>query len=74
MSSTTPETNVDAGAPADERASGFSLDIEEKIHRRRVPRTGSAGCGPVTRGPPSVLGLVVLAIIFSQVSDRFLSR
>lgn len=68
-------TNVDAGAlPESDRASSFSLDVEE----RSIPqafkdwtikiRTGDPGA------LPSVLGLVVLALIFMQVSDRFLSK
>ena len=73
MSSTTPETNVDAGALPTEQASGFSLDVEEKTISDAFTgwigklRTGDPGA------LPSVLGLVVLAVIFSQVSDQFLS-
>jgi D-xylose transport system permease protein len=73
MTSHTPETNVDAGSlPTPDRASEFSLDVEEKnigqAFRDWVGklRTGDPGA------LPSVLGLVVLAIIFSQVSDAFL--
>jgi D-xylose transport system permease protein len=57
-----------------ERAAAFSLDVE----RQTIPgslrsyvdklRTGNPG------SLPSVLGLVVLMIIFSQVSSRFLSK
>jgi D-xylose transport system permease protein len=75
MSSSTPETNVDAGTlPTAERASGFSLDVEERSIGDAVRgwvgklRTGDPGA------LPSVLGLVVLAVIFMQVSDRFLTR
>jgi len=73
MSSHTPETNVSAGTlPTDERGS-FSLDVEERsigdAFRDWVGkiRTGDPGA------LPSVLGLIVLALIFSQVSSRFLS-
>jgi D-xylose transport system permease protein len=73
MSSSTPETNVDAGALPSEPDEGFALDIEEKsigdAFRGWIGklRTGDPGA------LPSVLGLIVLAVIFSQVSDRFLS-
>jgi D-xylose transport system permease protein len=73
MSSSTPETNVDAGALPTEPDSGFALDIEEKSIGDAVRewigklRTGDPGA------LPAILGLVVLAVIFSQVSDRFLS-
>ncbi len=73
MTSSTPETNVDAGALPTERASGFSLDVEEKTISNAFTgwigklRTGDPGA------LPSVLGLIVLAVIFSQVSDKFLS-
>jgi D-xylose transport system permease protein len=75
MTSNAPETNVDAGTlPATDRAGEFSLDIEERSIRDAVIgwfnkiRTGDPGA------LPSVLGLVVLALIFMQVSDRFLSE
>jgi D-xylose transport system permease protein len=75
MSSHTPETNVSAGTlPADDRPSEFSLDVEERSIRDSVTgwvnrlRTGDPGA------LPSVLGLIVLALIFMQVSDRFLSE
>jgi D-xylose transport system permease protein len=73
MTSSTPETNVEAGALPTERASGFSLDVEEKTISNAFTgwigklRTGDPGA------LPSVLGLIVLGLIFSQVSDRFLS-
>ncbi|WP_028651277.1 sugar ABC transporter permease [Nocardioides halotolerans] len=73
MSSTTPETNVEAGALPAAPDGGFALDVEEKSIGDAVRgwvgklRTGDPGA------LPSVLGLVVLGIIFSQVSDRFLS-
>jgi D-xylose transport system permease protein len=69
------ETAVAAGTlPRSERASSFSLDVEE----RSIPeafqswlirlRTGDPGA------LPSIVGIVVLAIIFNQVSPRFLSK
>ena len=73
MTSSTPETNVDADALPKAPDSGFALDIEEKsigdAFRGWIGklRTGDPGA------LPSVLGLIVLAIIFSQVSGRFLS-
>jgi D-xylose transport system permease protein len=73
MSTNTPETDVTAGSRPGDRASAFSLDVEE----RTIPdafrgwiyrlRTGDPGA------LPSVLGLVILAIIFNQVSGRFIS-
>lgn len=73
MSSTTPETNVDAGALPSEPDAGFALDIEEKS----IGDAFSGWIGKLRTGDPgalpSVLGLIVLAVIFSQVSDRFLS-
>ncbi len=70
----TSETNVDSGTqPTGDRASAFSLDIEERSVRDALRdwvtklRTGDPGA------LPSVLGLIVLAVIFMQVSDRFLS-
>jgi D-xylose transport system permease protein len=72
MSTNTPET-VEAGKQP-ERSGEFSLDIEERS-------IGDAGKGWVNRlrsgdpgALPSVLGLFVLALIFMQVSDKFLSR
>jgi len=69
------QTAVDAGnLPRPERASGFSLDVEERSIRDAFNdwfgrlRTGDPGA------LPSVLGLVILAVIFMQVSDRFLSK
>jgi D-xylose transport system permease protein len=57
------------------RPSGdFSLDVE----RRTVVSSFHSYVGRLRSGDPgalpSVLGLVVLAVIFSQVSDRFISR
>jgi D-xylose transport system permease protein len=67
MSTESPETT------SPERASSFSLDIEERSISDAVRswvirlRTGDPGA------LPSVVGLIVLAIIFQQVSSRFLS-
>jgi D-xylose transport system permease protein len=73
MSSSTPETNVDADSLPTERASGFSLDVEEKnigqAVRDWVIRLRSGQPGAL----PSVVGLVVLAAIFNQVSGAFLT-
>ena len=74
MSSQPPETSVSAGTlPADDRPSGFSLDVEE----RSIGDAFKGWVGKLRTGDPgalpSVLGLVVLALIFMQVSDRFLS-
>src|SRR3954451_10162772 len=73
MSSSTPETNVDAGTLPTERASGFSLDVEEKnigqAVRDWVIRLRSGQPGAL----PSVVGLIVLAAIFNQVSGAFLT-
>ncbi len=71
MTSSTPEAG-DAARPT-ERAGAFSLDVEEKTISNAFTgwvgklRTGDPGA------LPSVLGLIVLAVIFSQVSDKFLS-
>jgi D-xylose transport system permease protein len=74
MSTQPPETNVSAGTlPTEERAGEFSLDVEERSIGDAFTgwvnklRTGDPGA------LPSVLGLIVLALIFMQVSDRFLS-
>jgi D-xylose transport system permease protein len=74
MSSQPPETNVSAGTlPTDDRPSAFSLDVEE----RSIGDAFNGWVGKIRTGDPgalpSVLGLVVLALIFMQVSDRFLS-
>ncbi|MFL6159632.1 MAG: sugar ABC transporter permease [Marmoricola sp.] len=75
MSDQVGSTNVDAGTlPTPERASSFSLDIEERSIKDAfsdwVSRLRSGDPGAL----PSVLGLVLLGIIFMQVSDRFLSK
>jgi D-xylose transport system permease protein len=73
MSTNTPETPVATGA-APERPGDFSLDIEERsigdAVKGWVNRLRSGDPGAL----PSVLGLVVLGIIFMQVSDQFLSK
>jgi D-xylose transport system permease protein len=69
-------TQTGAGAPGGagrtpERASAFSLDIEERSIRDALRdyvykiRSGDPGA------LPSILGLIILTIIFSQVSGRF---
>jgi len=70
--SDTSDATRDAGS---DRAPGsFSLDIERRTLAQGVSsywtriRSGEPGA------LPSVLGLVVLAVIFSQVSGRFFSR
>jgi D-xylose transport system permease protein len=59
---------------AGERASSFSLDIE----RRTIPDAIKGYIGRLRTGDPgalpSVLGLIVLGAIFSQVSSRFLGE
>jgi D-xylose transport system permease protein len=68
------QTEISESAPSGSpRAGSFSLDVE----RRTIPdalrdyffrlRTGEPGA------LPAVLGIVVLVVIFSQVSDRFLT-
>jgi D-xylose transport system permease protein len=75
MSTDTPQTSVSAGTlPPSDRPGGFSLDVEERSIAQAVRdwvirlRTGDPGA------LPSVLGLVVLVVIFSQVSDQFLTK
>jgi len=75
MSTNTPETNVEPGKPSGaERAGAFSLDVEE----RSIPEALKGWVNRLRGGDPgalpSVLGLVVLALIFMQVSDQFLSK
>src|SRR3954464_9802910 len=73
-----PPKASDTAAAADRSGSGrpageFSLDVE----RRTVPSAIRAYFNRLRSGDPgalpSVLGLIVLAAIFSRVSDRFLS-
>ncbi|RLV49324.1 ABC transporter permease [Nocardioides mangrovicus] len=69
------KTNVEAGTlPQDDRPSEFSLDVEERSIADGVRswvinlRSGNPGA------LPSVLGLVVLGLIFMQVSSQFLTK
>ncbi|HET6876712.1 MAG TPA: ABC transporter permease [Jatrophihabitans sp.] len=59
---------------AGDRPSSFSLDVERRsiadAARQYVGRLRSGEPGAL----PSVLGIAVLAIIFSQVSSRFISK
>jgi D-xylose transport system permease protein len=71
-SSKTDTTSADDAPPA--RAGSFSLDIERRTiqeglrsYTNRI-RSGEPG------SLPSILGLIVLALIFSQVSSRFLGK
>jgi D-xylose transport system permease protein len=74
MSDKAPETSAAAGTVPGDRASAFSLDIEERSIADAFSgwlirlRTGDPGA------LPAVLGLVILAVIFNQVSDRFLTK
>ncbi len=74
MTSQTTTSDDGAAAPAGRPAGAFALDVE----RRTVPNAIRAYFNRLRSGEPgalpAVLGLVVLAAIFSQVSDRFLSR
>lgn len=60
--------------PATQQRGGFSLDVEERsignAFRDWIGRLRSGDPGAL----PSVLGLVVLTLIFMQVSDKFLGR
>ena len=71
---TTVDTTKKPDQPQPERAGSFSLDVE----RRSIPRAFTDYFNRITTGDPgalpSVLGLIVLALIFSQVSSRFLSQ
>jgi D-xylose transport system permease protein len=71
-------TQTGAGAPGGagrtpERASSFSLDIEERsisdAIRDYIYKVRSGDPGAL----PSILGLIILGLIFMQVSDRFLT-
>jgi D-xylose transport system permease protein len=70
-----PAVDVTRGGPASstERASGFSLDVDRRgigdAFRGYWDKIRSGDPGAL----PSILGLVILALIFSQVSNRFLS-
>jgi D-xylose transport system permease protein len=69
-----PAATMGAGVPdGPGRPSSFALDIDRRGIREAVRgyvykvRSGDPGA------LPSILGLVILALIFSQVSDRFIS-
>jgi D-xylose transport system permease protein len=70
----TPDTGGSASAAEHDRPSSFSLDAEQRTiavaMRNYWNRIRSGDPGAL----PAVLGLVVLAIIFSQVSNKFLTR
>ena len=74
MTSQTPATASSPSAPGPERSGSFQLDVE----RRSVAQALRGYTDRVRSGDPgalpSVLGVVVLLLVFSQVSDRFLSR
>jgi D-xylose transport system permease protein len=73
---TSPQSGTASGteAPADDEHRGFSLDVE----RRTIGQSLTSYVNRIRSGEPgalpSVLGLVVLAVIFSQVSSRFLGK
>jgi len=73
MSTNTPRPALDKPSLSG-RAGGFSLDVEERsiggALRGWVDKLRSGDPGAL----PSVLGLIVLGAIFSQVSGRFLSK
>ena len=70
----------DHGHAADGAAPGRDRAGEQLLARRRAPRPSATPCGAgsdrLRSGDPgalpSVLGLLVLGVIFSQVSARFL--
>jgi D-xylose transport system permease protein len=68
-----PAATPPARGASSERASSFSLDVD----RRNVPDAVREYVGRLRSGEPgalpAVLGLVVLGIMFSFVSDRFFS-
>jgi D-xylose transport system permease protein len=74
MSDRAPETTAAAPQPRGDRSSAFSLDVEERsirdAFRDWVTRLRTGDPGAV----PSVLGLIILAVIFQQVSSRFTSQ
>lgn len=71
---TTTDLTKKPDDPQPQRAGSFALDVE----RRSIPQAFIDYFNRITAGDPgalpSVLGLVVLALIFSQVSSRFLSQ
>jgi D-xylose transport system permease protein len=74
MSTNNPEAESTATKrPAGDRSEAFSLDIEERS-------IGDAFSGWITKlrtgdpgALPSILGLIILAIVFQQVSSHFIS-
>jgi D-xylose transport system permease protein len=72
MSTNNPEATTPK-RPAGDRAEAFSLDVEERSIGDAFRgwliklRTGDPGA------LPSILGLIILAIVFQQVSSHFLS-
>lgn len=72
--SVTSETTPSAPGADGERASSFSLDVE----RQTIGGALRSYVGKVRSGDPgalpSIMGLVVLVVIFAQVSDRFLTK
>jgi len=73
MSTNTPETAPTGTRPGD-RAGAFSLDVEE----RTIPDAVREWIGRLRTGDPgalpSILGLVILGVIFASLSDRFLTK
>jgi D-xylose transport system permease protein len=73
MTTEHPDLTKTVDAPSPGQGSSFSLDIERRTVATAVRgywgrlRSGDPG------GLPSALGLIVLAVIFSQVSGRFLT-
>ncbi len=74
MASNDTQTGTPAGTSVPSGSGGFALDVERRTilggmhsYVNRI-RTGDPGA------LPSVLGLVVLGFIFSQVSSRFLGK
>jgi D-xylose transport system permease protein len=72
--SDSPETTTSADGSSTERASSFSLDVEERsipeAFRGWIVRLRSGDPGAL----PSIVGLVILCILFSQVSAAFFTR
>src|SRR6478735_4012433 len=70
----TSETVPPSDGSKEERATGFSLDVERQTiggsFRAYIAKLRSGDPGAL----PSIMGIVVLVIIFAQVSDRFLSK
>ena len=68
-------TSTPARCPSPATAPAPSPWTSRSAPSVRPCRAGSTACAPVTPAPfPSVLGLVILAIIFRQVSPRFTSQ